>query len=62
MDVLDIKKYIYRLGSENLSKIIGATRLNSLANISQKTITESNMVELILNRHGSQILSNIELS
>ena len=61
MEVLDIKKYIYRLGSENLSRIIGTTRLNSLANISQKTITESNMVELILNRYSSQVLSNIEL-
>ncbi len=61
MEVLNIKKYIYRLGSENLSRIIGTTRLNSLANISQKTITESNMVELILNRYSSQVLSNIEL-
>ena len=61
MEALNINKYLYRLGSEKLSNIIGNTRLHSLSSISQKTITESNMVELILNRYGSQLLSNGEL-
>tara|TARA_B100000795_G_C22778638_1_gene431199 strand:- start:116 stop:1747 length:1632 start_codon:yes stop_codon:yes gene_type:complete len=61
MEILNIKKFIYRLGSERLSKIIGTTRLNQLSNISQKNITERNMVELIINRYGSQLFSNTEL-
>jgi len=43
MEALNINKYLYRLGSEKLSNIIGNTRLHSLSSISQKTITESNM-------------------
>lgn len=58
---LNIKKSLKKCGAEKLSQLIGCDRLEAITSIMDGRIAESQMVEILISKHGSQILANKEI-
>ncbi len=58
MDTLDLKKVLKSLGAAKLSELIGVTRLEAICSIMKNRVTESQLAEILLARHGTQILAD----
>ena len=58
---MNLRQALKRTGTANLANLVGLDTVNAVKDILQKDITESNMVEILVERLGSQILSNHEV-
>jgi len=58
MEPLSIRDSLRRCGAANLSTLVGSKRLESIVSILGGRVTESQMVEILLSKYGSQILAN----
>jgi len=58
MDIISLKKTLRKLGAAKLSGLIGVTRLEAICSIMKDRVTENQLVEILLARHGTQILAN----
>jgi len=60
-DSMNLRQALRRTGTANLANLVGLDTVNAVKDILQKDITESNMVEILVERLGSQILSNSQI-
>jgi len=58
---MNLRQALRRTGTANLSQFVGLDTVNAVKDILSKDITESNMVEILVERLGSQILSNAQI-
>lgn len=61
MTVLSLDRTLKRLGIRKLVQLVGEDRLDAIDKIISPVITETSLANIILRRHGSQILANQEL-
>ena len=57
---IHLEDALKRLGMGNLSHLVGYDRIEAFDSFGQ-SITETKMVQILLCRHGSQLLSNKEI-
>ena len=60
-DQLNLNNSLRQCGAANLAKLFGFERLESISSIMNKRITESQISEMLIQKHGSQILSNRDI-
>ena len=61
MKTLNLKTELKKLGTRKLCDLVGSDRLEVINNISNSSITETNIVKILFTRYGTQILSNKQL-
>jgi DNA repair protein RadD len=55
---LNLSKVLKKLGVRKLAGLVGDAQLEAIDEIYNKSITETNLVKILLNRYGSQVFSN----
>lgn len=58
METLDLKKVLTKLGAAKLSSLIGVARLEAICSIMKDRVRENQLAEILLARHGTQILAD----
>jgi len=58
MKHLQIRATLRKCGAAKLSRLVGETRLDAIVSILGGLVTEGQMVDILLSKHGSQIFSN----
>ena len=58
---MNLRQALRRTGTANLSSFVGLDTVEAVRGILRKDITETNMVEILVERLGSQILSNSQI-
>lgn len=58
MDKIDLRKAIKKLGAAQLTSLIGMERLEAIHAIMQDRVTENQLADILIMRHGTQILAN----
>lgn len=56
--ILNLKESLKKCGAAKLSSLVGYTRLETIVSILGGRVTESQMVDILLSKYGSQIMSN----
>ena len=60
-ETLDLAKCLKRLGTRKLTKLVGEAQIESIHDIYENSVNESNLVKILLNRYGSQVFTEKEL-
>lgn len=61
MEKLNLKQSLRKCGAAKLSALIGVDRLEAITSIMDGRIAESQMVEILISKQGSQMLANREI-
>lgn len=61
METVSLKDNLRKCGAAKLSSLIGEERLEAIASLFDGRITESQMVDILLSKHGSQVMLNTDV-